>query len=128
MKQVILINNWLEMPTGKLIAQAAHASLAPLSNLIAKSERNDRTVSIEMPQELIDWFDDSFTKLALIVRSEAEWAQVKKKLDKDNIEYFEIIDKGLTVFNGIPTHTCTGFYPMKQEEINKYFGHLPLAR
>ena len=134
MKQVILVNGWLEMPPGKLAAQVSHASMVFLVRYIQSGSKVGNVVTINTDERMMNvhenWLEKSFTKLVLVARTKDEYDRVIKKLNKFNyingIDYFEIIDKGLTVFGGVPTHTCTGFYPMEQNEINKFFGSLPL--
>lgn len=136
MKQVILVNGWLDMPAGKLAAQVSHASMVFLVRYIQSGAKVGNVVKIETDERMWNihesWLEKSFTKLILVARTQEEYDRVIKKLDKFNyvegVDYFEIVDKGLTVFDGVPTHTCTGFYPMPQSQINKLFGSLPLLK
>lgn len=142
LKQVILVNGWLNMPLGKTAAQASHASIAFMTNRIRQYYKDINNIDnyvhedgvagttsfLEMPDGTKDWILGSFTKIILEVRTEEEWESIKNKLDKNGVEYYEIVDKGLTLFNNVPTHTCTGFIPMKQRDIDKYFGSLPLLK
>lgn len=138
LKQVIVVNGWLDMPAGKLAAQVSHASMAFLTNALRQSK--DRTepfneVLIETLGEetLNDWLlGDSFTKLILVARTPEEWEDVKRRLVKYDLadfrDYIQIIDQGRTCFDGVPTHTCTGFRPMRNSIIKKIFGNLPLQK
>lgn len=136
MKQVILVNGWLEMPPGKLATQVSHASMVFLVRYIQSGKKVGNIVTIDTDDRMTNihenWLEKSFTKLVLVARTQEEYDRVIKKLNKfgyaNGIDYFEIIDKGLTIFDGVPTHTCTGFYPMEQNEINKFFGNLPLLK
>lgn len=121
------------MPSGKMAAQVAHASVVPLVRAVQNGEvlaEGDQTINMNfnLPASLAPWMNGSFTKLILVLRTEEEWKRVEKKLIKNDVPYFIILDKGLTVFNGVVTHTTTGFYPMEQDDINKYFGNLPLLK
>lgn len=136
LKQVILVNGWCDMPIGKLAAQAAHGSMAFLTNSLHKESVIDGKVNATMQIEEDIWEDwlknGAFAKLALKVRSEKELEQVLTRAHKygltENQDYFKIIDNGRTVFNGVKTHTVTGFKPMPQSTINKVFGSLPMLK
>ena len=136
LKQVILVNSWVDMPPGKIAAQVSHASMVFIAVKAKESQsevKGDVVVStIEWDSNFWDnWFvNGTFAKLVLSVRSKEEYEQIVKRLEKNgfviNRDYFEIIDHGRTVFDGVPTHTCTGFAPMPQKMINKLFGSLPM--
>lgn len=121
-KQVILVNSWVDMPPGKVAAQVSHASMVFLA---VKAKNSGVEVKDDVVVSTIEWDSDfwdnwfvngTFAKLVLAVRSQEEYNQVVKRLEKNgliiNQDYFEIIDHGRTVFDGVPTHTCTGFISM----------------
>ena len=152
LKQVILVNGWLDMPVGKIAAQVSHASMAFLTNWIREGvvvytdthgidpkystsfRGGSETFELDYSyiEEVQPWLTGSFGKLVLVVRSQEELEQVMERVAKNFMEegedFFSIIDAGRTVFDGVPTHTCTGFKPLPQKTINKLFGSLPLLK
>lgn len=152
LKQVILVNGWLDMPAGKLASQVSHASMVFLTNWIktgvvvtkncreinqeisASFEEERQTLELDYRyiEEIVPWLTKSFPKIVLLARSQEELEDIIIRAEafglNENEGYFKIIDSGRTVFNGINTHTCTGFVPMPQNVINKLFGSLPLLK
>ena len=135
-KQVIVVNRGLEMPTGKLAAQVSHASMAFLTRQIRRvaAEENDYySATLKIDKDMYEcWIEGAFTKVVLSVNTEEDLYKTIERANKRNlvegVDYFKIIDKGLTVFNGIPTFTCIGFAPMREDVINKVVGSLPLYK
>ena len=135
-KQVIVVNKGLEMPVGKLASQVSHASMAFLTRQIrwvATEETDYYSATLKIDKDIYEgWIEGSFTKVVLSVNSEEELYKTIERANKkgliEGIDYFKIIDKGLTVFNGVPTFTCIGFAPMREDIINKVVGSLPLYR
>lgn len=146
-KQVIVVRKDLNMPTGKLAAQVAHAAMAfltkdlrnysslvddPYSDEIwhgmPSSSEKMRYRKIEVDRELAFWVDGSFTKAVVSVNSEAELLEIYEKAKMTRIRHTLITDEGRTVFNGVPTHTCVAVGPNYIEAINAITGKLPLYR
>ncbi len=108
-----------KLRTGKLISQAAHASMAFLSNHIRNKNSN-------LTEEQILWIEGIFTKICCYVESEEELLNIYN-LAKDAELTVELIeDRGLTEFNNIPTKTALAIGPHYSEKIDPITGNLPL--
>ncbi len=108
-----------KLRTGKLISQAAHASMAFLTNHI---RNNDSDLTDE--QKL--WIEGIFTKICCYVETEDELLNIYK-LAKDAGLTVELIeDCGLTEFNNVPTKTALAIGPHYSEKIDPITGNLPL--
>lgn len=120
LKQVIIVRNDLRtikgttVRTGKLIAQACHASL------------ESYTKSLELSTMLCKiWKDNGAKKICLAVNSEEELLDLYSKLELTNIPIQLITDNGLTEL--LPnTKTALGIGPWYAEEINKFTKDLSL--
>jgi PTH2 family peptidyl-tRNA hydrolase len=130
-KQVIIVrtdlrnSNGHKIRTGKLIAQAAHASLAALFNTGGITEKN-LTIPLPNKSAINDWVNGSFTKICVSVDSEAELIEVYQAAVKAKLICALITDAGLTEFNGVPTKTCCAIGPEWSDEIDKITGKLKL--
>lgn len=113
MKQIIVMRKDLNMRTGKMIAQGAHASMkATLENL------NHSNVK--------EWLSGPFTKIAVSVNSEEELFEVLNKAKDAGLITALITDAGKTEFNGVPTNTCIAVGPANHEDLVPITGHLKL--
>ena len=128
-KQVIIVRKDLKMRKGKIAAQSAHASMKILADRMHKVSIED-IGSIEYrltpTNEMIEWLDGIFTKIALGVDSLEELTDLAEKANELNIPTAIIEDNGLTVFNGKKTVTCMAIGPALSEDIDKITGHLKL--
>lgn len=113
LKQIIVMRKDLSMRTGKMCAQAAHASMKAL---------------LENPDHpaIKEWLQGPFTKIAVGVNSEAELLEVLNSAKKAGIINTLVTDAGRTVFNGVPTNTCIAVGPATDEELKPITGHLKL--
>lgn len=108
-----------KLRTGKLISQAAHASMAFLTNKIKNN-------NLDLTDEQKLWIEGIFTKICCYVETEDELLNIYK-LAKDAGLTVELIeDCGLTEFNNIPTKTALAIGPHYSEKIDPITGHLPL--
>ena len=108
-----------KLRTGKLISQAAHASMAFLTNHIRNNNSN-------LTEEQKIWVEGIFTKICCYVESEDELLNIYN-LAKDAGLTVELIeDRGLTEFNNIPTKTALAIGPHYSEKIDPITGNLPL--
>jgi PTH2 family peptidyl-tRNA hydrolase len=129
-KQVIVVRKDLKMPSGKLAAQAAHASLGAF---LDGSRTKSDVLSIYLDEYRNSWLNKEFTKICLMVNSEEELLKIKTELDQMNssgsyaIPNALIKDAGHTVFKE-PTLTCLGIGPYRDLEIDMLTGHLKLYR
>jgi PTH2 family peptidyl-tRNA hydrolase len=121
-KQVIVIRKDLKMRRGKEVAQGSHASSAWLIKRIKDYAHEAPLFSVD-ELELIDGI---FTKICVVVNSEAELREVHQKALDAGLESHLIIDSGKTEFNGEPTATCVGIGPADSDLVNTVTGHLSL--
>ena len=111
MKQVIVVNEALKLPRGKLSAQVAHASVA--SFLATK---------LNLQQA---WLDVGMPKVVLSAESEEEVLAIYKAAHGANLSAQLIKDAGKTVV-AAGTTTCVGIGPAQEADINKITGSLKL--
>jgi peptidyl-tRNA hydrolase, PTH2 family len=113
MKQILVMRKDLGMKTGKMCAQAAHASMkATLVNFA------DPRVK--------EWLEGKFTKIAVGVNSEEELLAVYNNARAAGLIAELVTDAGLTVFNGVPTNTCIAVGPDTHENLQPITGELKL--
>ena len=139
-KQVIVMRKDLNMRKGKMCAQASHASMKVILDLMTKyvniKEVTDRDSTLEptvynynlMVTEgsyLQDWLGGSFTKIVVGVDSEQKLLALLAKAAHDMIPCSLITDAGKTEFNG-PTNTCIAIGPYLSDKIDEITGHLKL--
>jgi peptidyl-tRNA hydrolase len=111
-KQVIVVNEALRLPRGKLAAQVAHASVAAL--LSASNEDIRRWLEVGMP------------KVVLRGDGEAELAALEKEAAAAGLPAAIIQDAGRTVI-APGTVTCLGIGPASTEAIDALTGKLRLV-
>jgi peptidyl-tRNA hydrolase len=109
MKQVIVVNNTLKLPKGKLAAQVAHASVAAF--IAADEQFKQAWIKIGMPK--------------VVLKSDSEELLIKllTQAEEQGIPVCLIEDAGKTV---IPegTFTCLGLGPAPESELDKLTGEL----
>ena len=111
MKQVIVVNESLVLPAGKLAAQVAHAAVAAFLT----AERPAREA----------WLNEGMPKIVVAVRSEAELLSLEKQAAEARIPAAVIRDAGRTVL-AAGTVSCLGLGPAAAAEMDKLTGALPL--
>jgi len=136
-KQIIVVRKDLKMNQGKLAAQVAHASMAPLLQRMRggtpyeqiEPSPNDYRLflDLEMKTPMKDWLESDFTKIVLCVNSEEELISLNQKINKAGFMSCLIKDSGKTVFNE-PTLTCLGVEPLYAKDIDPLTRHLKLLR
>jgi len=124
-----------KMGPGKLSAQVAHASLAPLLMLMRnkthfkdyKAPQNDYKLSLNIKKnsDISIWLEKSFAKIVLYVKSEEALLNLYKKLKDNNITCELILDEGRTAFKE-PTYTCLGIEPLEKEKLKPFLKKLRL--
>ena len=126
-KQVIVIRKDLKMPSGKLAAQVAHASLGAFLKGSYKNLASELVTYIDETKDA--WLNKEFTKVCLMVNSEEELLAVHKKIASNltGIPCALITDAGHTVFKE-PTITCLGIGPWYSDVIDSVTGELKLYR
>lgn len=143
-KQVIVIRKDLKMRRGKEIAQGAHAAMKWLVERVrqvdtAVSEAYSKGATNCIPHELSEvapgipltvaedqWIYGLFTKICLVVDSEAELEEIYQKAKDKGLEVHMVTDSGATEFNGVPTKTCLAIGPDEARIIDPITEHLRL--
>lgn len=129
-KQVIVVRKDLNMRTGKIAAQTAHASFSFLSKKIAlpdalkDNSKNKYEVSLTKEERL--WMENSFAKICVYVNSFDELQEIHNKAKDAGLVSHMIIDSGKTEFKGQATPTCISIGPDQSVKIDKITGHLKL--
>ena len=115
-KQVIIIRTDLEMSTGKLAAQACHASLGS-SDLVRD----------KYPKIWRSWQRGGGRKIVVGVESKEELVDASKRAGRLGIPKYLVKDRGLTE---IPPGSITalGLGPDASQKIDKVTGNLPLLK
>lgn len=111
MKQVIVVNESLVLPTGKLAAQVAHAAVAALLEATGPAQEA--------------WLNQGMPKIVLAARSETQLRELERQAAAAGIPVAAIHDAGRTVV-AAGTLTCIGLGPAAAAEIDKITGALPL--
>ena len=113
-KQVIVVDKSLQMPSGKLAAQVAHASIgALLSTSVIKNGVCMIPALVESAQGI--WLSELFTKVVVYVKSTDKLIKVHEQAKQKGLPCILIKDVGLTFFEK-PTYTCVGIGPCWDED------------
>lgn len=113
MKQVIVVNESLKLPRGKLAAQVAHAAVAAFLEASGEVQRL--------------WLEDGMPKVILQGASADELRRLQEEAKRRGIAAALISDAGRTV---IPAGmlTCLGLGPALEKELDEITGELKLVR
>lgn len=138
-KQVIVWRKDLKVRLGKKMAQAAHASMAPILHMMELDGGTDgnSVAWIIEDEELFSPFTmyklGAFKKIVVSVDNEEELIHLYNRIKQHSHHFHNeklpvalITDSGLTEFNGIPTNTCIGIGPYYSNTIDVYTKDLPL--
>jgi PTH2 family peptidyl-tRNA hydrolase len=111
MKQVIIVNQSLKLPKGKLAAQAAHAAVG------AFIEASD--------EARVKWLEEGMPKVVVQAQDESELRHLLDLALQNGIPALLIEDAGRTV---VPegTITCLGLGPAPDEVVDRLTGELKL--
>ena len=124
MKQIIVLRRKFQgrrVRTGKMIAQAAHASMAAIL------ERNTEGPStLKEDPRITQWLSSAFTKIAVYVDTEEELLAVYRDAKNAGLITALIQDSGRTEFKGVKTFTAVAVGPDSHENLYPITGHLPL--
>ena len=112
MKQVIVVNQALGLPPGKMAAHVAHAAVGAFLHA-----RRDRQVP---------WLEAGMPKVVLQCASEAELLSILDQADRAGLATLLVRDAGRTVVQA-GTATCVGVGPDRAEAIDAITGELKLA-
>ena len=125
-KQVILVRKDIKMPKGKLAAQASHASIAPILQLLRDGDLNVVCKRFECKHDSVEqWLNGSFTKVCLGVDDLDQMVNLYEAAKAEGIPCSFIVDEGRTCFSE-PTATCCGIGPWISSEIDDITGSLKL--
>ncbi len=113
MKQIIVVNESLKLPRGKLAAQVAHAAVA------AFLEASDEAKRL--------WLAEGMPEVVLKCESADEIMRFEEAAKKRGIPAYLVNDAGRTV---VPagTITCLGLGPASDNELDELTGELKLVR
>lgn len=121
-KQVIIMRSDLNLSTGKLMAQASHASLSAVLN--KNTSKDIKELCIPITDEESEWFNERFTKVVLSVGSEEELMKIYHSAVDAGLNVSRpIIDAGFTELDK-PTLTCIAIGPNLRESIDLITGTL----
>ena len=112
MKQVIVVNEGLKLPRGKLAAQVAHAAVAALLEATADARRR--------------WLEEGMPKVVLRCESEQELLALEAAAERADLPHALIRDAGHTVV-AAGTVTCLGLGPASIDAIDTLTGELRLV-
>ena len=143
-KQIIVVRKDLigleknKMGYGKLGAQIAHASIAPIIQKMRGGIPHELISSKELENEeyrlfldlkngdpIKKWLEGSFRKIILYVKNENQLLKKYNEIKKAGFTVTLIKDSGFTVFEE-PTITCFGIEPLYSEQIDPYTRKLRL--
>lgn len=113
MKQVIVVNESLALPRGKLAAQVAHAAIDAFLAAPAKAQQR--------------WLRDGMPKIVLRGDSEADLRQLLQAAQAAGLPAALIEDAGHTVVDA-GTVTCLGLGPADDDAINRLTGDRKLLK
>ena len=111
MKQVIVVNQGLHLPTGKLAAQVAHAAVGAFLAASAKAQNR--------------WLGEGMPKIVVRVADEQALLHLFALAQQARLPTMLVEDAGKTVLQA-GTRTCVGIGPASDEEIDQITGTLPL--
>lgn len=135
-KQVIVMRTDLNMRKGKMAAQAAHASLAVILNMMKNKtlyiadfpifDVYDKVLTVYNPSALHMWLTSSFTKVCVGVDSEKKLLELYHSVKEADIPVVLITDNGTTEFHGNKTNTCICIGPDFNSVIDPFTKELQL--
>ena len=108
-KMVVLVRKDLNMSSGKISAQVAHASV----EAVLRSDKED----------ISNWRSEGMKKIILKVPDKISLIKYKEQAEKDDIITALITDAGLTELKKAEV-TCLAIGPDKEEKIDKITGKL----
>lgn len=124
-KQIIVIRKLYpdgegvkKIRSGKMAAQAAHASMLWLSYKLQEKQSLTSSES--------EWLFTKMTKIIVGVDTEEEILSLQKKAKDLGLHSFVVIDSGFTEFNGKPTVTALAIGPNNTDDIDILTKDLPL--
>ena len=113
MKQVIVVNEELNLPPGKLAAQVAHASVASFLS----ADEKERSF----------WLEAGMPKIVLVCDGLNQLSKLLEKSQTLGLPAYLVRDGGKTILEP-GTVTCLGIGPAKSNLIDKVTGSLKLLK
>jgi peptidyl-tRNA hydrolase len=113
MKQIIVVNEALKLPPGKLAAQVAHAAVAAFLEASRDAQRR--------------WLAAGMPKIVVRCESQAELLALQEQAERVDVPVAAIHDAGHTVVEA-GTLTCIGFGPAERDQLDAITGALKLVR
>ena len=113
MKQVLIVNGALFLPSGKMAAQAAHASVAAFLKAGPASRKA--------------WLDAGMPKIVLEAQDAAQLGDLFHRAAAANLPAYLVRDAGRTII-AAGTVTCLGIGPAPTKDIDPLTGMLPLMK
>jgi len=113
MKQVIVVNEALRLPRGKLAAQVAHAALDAFLDATRQAQQQ--------------WLSEGMPKIVLQCDSEIQLNELADRARRAGLPIAVIADAGHTVVVA-GTITCLGVGPAQDEAVDAITGELKLVR
>jgi PTH2 family peptidyl-tRNA hydrolase len=111
MKQVIIVNEALRLPPGKLAAQVAHAAVAAFL-----------ATSFEIQKQ---WLEEGMPKIVLGISDEKKLLQLFDAAQHAHLPTYLVRDAGKTILTP-GTITCLGIGPAPAAEVDVLTGNLAL--
>ncbi len=112
MKQVIVVDEALRLPRGKLAAQVAHAALGAFLAAPVSSQRA--------------WLAAGMPKVVVRCESSNALASIEADVQAAKLPYVVVRDAGHTVVP-VGTKTCIGIGPADNESLDRITGALKLV-
>lgn len=128
-KQVLVVRGDLNMRKGKMMAMAAHASVAALLNQgVMTIDQGGYRFAFNQPMDvdMLNWMAGPFAKIALRVDSLEEMDAIYDKAKEAGLITSYIVDNGNTEFRLEPTAVSIAIGPAKSELIDPITRHLKL--
>ncbi len=127
-KQVIVMRTDLGMRKGKMMAQAAHASMMFLREQLNLEEDDGRVFShiAEWTPEQAEWLNGEYAKIVVGIGSEAELLERLETAKSMGLTAYLVTDNGHTEFNGVKTNTCICIGPHHPDVFIGLTNHLKL--
>lgn len=111
MKQVVIVNDALDLAMGKLAAQVAHASLSAFLQAGEDARQN--------------WLRSGMPKIMLKCSSASQLEELLSQAKASSLPSHLVRDAGRTMLKQ-GTITCLGIGPAADADINKLTADLPL--
>jgi len=112
-KQIIVVDESLKLPRGKLAAQVAHAAVAAFLEA--------------SPEARLEWLRCGMPKVVVAGHGAEELQRLEEAARQEGIPAARIVDAGRTVV-AAGTVTCVGLGPARIEELDRLTRQLKLVR